>query len=285
MRRNSRYAYATPLDTLNNRLNHRDPRIRDVRHYTTFVLSTNYYAKVTFLQKLSTKYTFTSPSKTFRLATPNEHLATSLRERGCEPARPWARPAQRARVLTKLITFEYSWFVYKICHWGCAHLNENSRLNGFYRLWFSLNGRNEEISVHFFRLLFLFVKIDICRAKISVWRCKFDVSGPFAMWLHQTSRVMTKCMKYNWHRHNITLHIHVFTNYQNIVALQQKMQIKHRHLSINMVFLLGESLQCESLCYALFASYAIANMTLLTSRKYITFSYRRYQVTEPRRLV
>jgi len=104
------------------------------------------------------------------------------------------------------------------------------------------------------------------------------------MWLHQTSRVMTKCMKYNWHRHNITLHIHVFTNYQNIVALQQKMQIKHRHLSINMVFLLGESLQCESLCYALFASYAIANMTLLTSRKYITFSYRRYQVTEPRRL-
>ena len=158
MRRNSRYAYATPLDTLYNRLNHRDPRIRDVQHYTTFVLSTKYYAKVTSLQKLSTKYTFTSPSETFRLATPNEHLATSLRERGCEPpepARPWARPTQRARVLTKLITFEYSWFVYKICHWGCAHLNENSRLHGFYRLWFSLNGRNEEMCPSFSFVVFV----------------------------------------------------------------------------------------------------------------------------------
>ena len=58
MRRNSRYAYATPLDTLNNRLNHRDPRIRDVQHYTTFVLSTKYYAKVTSLQKIKYKTHF-----------------------------------------------------------------------------------------------------------------------------------------------------------------------------------------------------------------------------------
>jgi len=32
-------------------------------------------------------------------------------------------------------------------------------------MWFSLNERNEQISVHLFRLLFLFVKIDFAEQK------------------------------------------------------------------------------------------------------------------------
>jgi len=55
-----------------------DPRTRDLQCYTKFVLATNSTADFTLSSEFSRNYTFTNTNKTFRVATPNKHLATSL---------------------------------------------------------------------------------------------------------------------------------------------------------------------------------------------------------------